>query len=465
MLILEAPDRARDFRVALLLALLALAVRVSVFFGVPTLVTADSLSYLKIAHDLATRAPTPDFRLGALRLPGYPRFLSLLFRFPTSSETTLALGQSGLGVLSVLALYLLARALRATPTQAAFPALFLSLSPPLLAFERAVMSETLALVLLVLFATACTFWMQRPESHALAALSGLLAGLLLLTRLNAIAFLSLLAAPPLVPLLRLSQHSTPARRRILPAIVAGTVFLSTLLPWLHFNYRHFGRWTLFPSSQKVRLVYAVQHGLLDASAILRTIEQAGVPLRNASPVMQMFWGLHELPGGGEDRAKELLDSVRSKRPQELSAARFQTMKFFLGLLSRVSEPAPWLLFEQPVISRAREGSLLYLSPTEILQGERFAPQLRNWVTAYARSRIFLLPLLISSLIFLVPAFPAQPLQVFLPVALLLASYLATALLHAWTLADYDRFFILFDWVPVLGAATLLRPHRNLLPPE
>lgn len=440
----------KQLLVSLGIAFLALSLRWTVALGIPTLFTADSPSYLTIASDFLTGNSDPDFRLGTLRLPLYPLFLSLLLRLPLSGDAALALGQSLLGTVAVLAVFTLARGLGASLPAALIPTFFVSFSPPYLLFERAVMTESLCLTLLLSFAAVSVRWAHKPQSFFRAGVAGGLAGLLLLTRLNYLPFLLFLLLPVGSTLLRSGKKKPTALRPALGALLfSSAVAFAVLAPWILWIHKRFGTWSLHPSSAKIRLVYATQHKLLDPQLELERLQAAGIMLRNASPPLQLFWALSQLPDGGEARAEALLKQAYHQQPEAVLVVRKNTVLLFLGVSQRVSEPVSWLTQPSDPQPPAERGSRTILSRSDTV-GRHFLVEPLLIVTTYYEKVRWLLPAVAASalVLTLLKRRQLEPLTVF-GAFLLSLSFTATVALHTWALANYPRFTLPLDWIPFL----------------
>jgi len=452
-----------EARAVAAMAALGFGLRLLILAGVPTLFTPDSPSYLRIATELASQGRLEDFRLGLLRLPGYPVFLAGLLLLPLSGDLAVALGQALLGGLATGAACFVAGALGATRRASIGVALFVGAHPFYLVFGRAVMAESLALALGLGFAAAALGLRHRPYSPALATAMGLLGGALVLTRLNGLPHLLLLPLPAAIQWFRSAAHEIRTRRATLCASLAASSFLALTLPWLAWNHSHFGSWALFESSAKVRLVYAAQHGLVDVDAALERFPQDKALNDLPDPTMQLFWSLARLESRGEPEARALLREAREERPEAFRAAAAKTVLHFLGGTRGTGEVGRWLTPEPQRLWRAEARSRRYLSGESRPANSRVLRSLDQACRFYSAMRPATLLLLALTLLICVRQTKSTRSVFDLGAAALLLAHVATALLHGWTLADYERFFVPFDWVPVaLFAATSL-PARAASP--
>lgn len=438
-----------DLRVGAALALLALALRLGVALAVPTLFTADSPSYLRIASELAASGSITDNRLDLLRMPGYPVALAAILKIPLAGDTALALGQALLGALAVAFAFAVARSLGASRGRAGAVAIFVLLAPPYLVLDRAVMSEGLALTLLLAFSASALSLYRRPSSILLAVATGLAGGALALTRLNALPFLILLPVPVA---LRWAQEAREGGRRrsaaALAALIATIALVILVLPTLERNRERFGRWTLFASPAKVRLVYAAQKGLVDPEGALARFYRSGPEQGHFDPVMELFWALARLPSGGETEARALLAAARAEEPEAFRAARMVTFVHYLGADRSPGEPGSWLDAEVREPWRAEPRSRRFLSTSGRSEHRGLVDLLRRGCRFYAAFRPVLLIALLLGVGLAASALRRSDGRPHAGLVALVAAHFATAALHAWALADYSRFFVIFDWLPV-----------------
>lgn len=192
----------------------------------------DSLSYLATAKDMVLRGDFAQNRM--FNTPLYPMFLAAFLKFLPFVPSTgwlIILAQHLLGVFSALFLWRGGRRLFGT-APALIGALLFAVHPVVLYYEHVVHTETLFIFILAWLFARVASAPEFPGAWRAAEL-GLLCGLLTLTRPVA-KFLVLTLLLWLV--LRL--------RRWRPALVRGIVLLLAyavvLLPWMFYNYKHFG---------------------------------------------------------------------------------------------------------------------------------------------------------------------------------------------------------------------------------
>ena len=227
----------------------------------------DSLSYLATAKDMVLSGDFAQNRM--FNTPLYPMFLAAFLKFLPMAPSTgwlIILAQHLLGVGSAFFLWRGGRRLFGT-APALIGALLFAIHPVVLYYEHVIHTETLFIFILAwLFARVAS----APESPGAwrAAELGLLCGLLTLTRPVA-KFLVLTLLLWLV--LRL--------RRWRPALLRGSVLLLVyavaLLPWMFYNYKHFGYFDISKGEGTNLRIRAAYIGLQKPQVKLRDKAAAG----------------------------------------------------------------------------------------------------------------------------------------------------------------------------------------------
>ncbi len=158
----------------LLLGAVAITIRLGLILAYSPVLSADSRSYLDLAHRIA--AAHLHGSSGA-RTPGYPVLLLALGYSPVATWCLQAL----LGVAATLLVYALIRRLGAGPRIAFVAGLLYALDLEVLALERTVLTETLASFLLLVAAhlVVTVLSSERPRRLTLAGLGLVLAYLCL----------------------------------------------------------------------------------------------------------------------------------------------------------------------------------------------------------------------------------------------------------------------------------------------
>jgi 4-amino-4-deoxy-L-arabinose transferase-like glycosyltransferase len=168
----------------------------------------------------------------ALRAPGYPYFLGLVYSFTGDSITAGRIADALLGVLAVWLTYLIVRRLwgaRPALVAAATAAVF----PPLVLLSRDLLSESL-FIALELGTVLAVVEYRRLRDLRWAVAAGLLGGLAALTRNPGPA----LAIPVLIGLWVFRPRLS--RRALVAPALALAVMVLTVLPWTIRNAVEFG---------------------------------------------------------------------------------------------------------------------------------------------------------------------------------------------------------------------------------
>lgn len=200
----------------------------------------DAFEYDYYARSIAAGDGLPEsgyLRQGgptAIRGPGYPYLLGVLYALSGDSVTVGRLAGGALGVLAVFLLYLIGKRIwggRVGLIAAALAAVF----PPLVLLSRELWSETL-FIPLELGAVLCVLNFRRSGGELRwAAAAGALCGLALLTRNSAAPLLICIPLGMIVVPVRLSLKALRA-----PLAVLGVAAL-VLAPWAIRNTEDFGR--------------------------------------------------------------------------------------------------------------------------------------------------------------------------------------------------------------------------------
>jgi hypothetical protein len=274
----------------------------------------------------------------------------------------------------------------------------------------------------------------------------------------------LLPIPFAIAWWRAARDRSQVRRVAACALILVIAFLAPVAPWLAWNRARFGAWSPFASPAKVRLVYAAQLGLVDVDGALRSLAGRIDVRDRPDPTMQLFWSLAALESSGEPEASALLKTARAERPAKFRTAGVRTIVHFLGWSGSNSELSSWLAPEEQQRWRAETRSRRYLPGAGLHSGSALVGLLARGCSVYQLLRPLLALCMVLALLRHLRRAPGSSRRSDLASATLLFAYLATALLHGWTLADYARFFVPFDWVPValLAAAMTRAPEPGPL---
>jgi hypothetical protein len=230
-------------RPILIVAIFAAILRLLALAQIPLVITNDGVGYATWAQDLL-HGNFPD--LPVFRTPGYPVALAAAFGLGGEGPWPVLIVQHALGVGACVLLAAGARRL-AGPLAGLICGLLAAADLRLLGFECYLLSETLAVFLLVL-AVTLALGAGRPTLRC-AALGAALAALCL-TRPALQVAVPFLAAAALVPLAgaadlpgRPDAHPRrgglrPTARRLIPAVAALALTFSLIVtPWLIHNAR------------------------------------------------------------------------------------------------------------------------------------------------------------------------------------------------------------------------------------
>jgi hypothetical protein len=171
-----------------LVGCVAFAIRLILIVGYSPVLTADSSSYLGLAHRLATLNLTGS---SGARTPGYPLLLLALDYSPVGTWCL----QAALGVIATLLVYRLVRRLGGSGRTATVAALFYALDLEVLAVEHMVITETVASFLILVAASlAVKITQSERKDLAPAILIGVTLGYLCLVRPDTLAITVYFAA-------------------------------------------------------------------------------------------------------------------------------------------------------------------------------------------------------------------------------------------------------------------------------
>ncbi len=215
----------------------------------------DQGGYRMLAHGLATtgeftRYPgTPSFVPEAIRTPGYPLFVAVVYAIAGESHMAVAVVQALVFAALCLMVYAIAR--QVTSPAVSLAAAALTAAYPMFPYFGALTLTELWTTFVLTCGMFCCVRAVQTERVSWFAAAGLLIGLTSLTRPGFFllpAFLAVAAA----------FHIWQARRRTQP-IVGWTVlclaFAAVMAPWFAYNYRHFGQLTLSPAGSLGRPIW------------------------------------------------------------------------------------------------------------------------------------------------------------------------------------------------------------------
>ena len=208
----------------------------------------DQDGYRRLGEVLATtgkftRVPdAPRFVPEVIRTPVYPAFVAVVYRLFGVGQLPVALAQTGLFVLIVLAVFAIASRVT-SPTIAIAASALTALFPPIPYFGALVMTEVWTTLLFTIAMWVSVRTLTEPSPGGFALL-GVLLGLTTLSRPVFVLMPAALAGIWFVvlPLLRIKPRPSLAHGAVMLALVGVT-----LLPWFSYNYATLGRFTLSPA--------------------------------------------------------------------------------------------------------------------------------------------------------------------------------------------------------------------------
>ena len=301
----------------------ALVLRVAYAYSFPIFLTNDSWDYLRAAYDLYHRF---DFLSGGLRdvrLPGYPVFLALTYPITGLQSDRIVWLQIGLGLLAV-GLGLAIGQLLASRLAAEVLVIFLGLNPVYVFIEHTLMTETLFLVSLLAVVALTIACLRGPLTLSRAALLGFLMAASVLIRVNVLPFYLILVAG--IGLFRLAIDAQDTsiiggvKALSTRIIILGCVAMLTALPWLIRNYREYGSVSLVNFGNRNMLVFMAMHYPLDYA--LPTTSQVNQELGGTVVGWEWLWKVQQRFGtqAGEKVAATMLAEQVTAHPRAYVAA-------------------------------------------------------------------------------------------------------------------------------------------------
>ena len=239
----------------------------------------DSILYLSEARGFLN--DPSHFPHEIFHTPLYPLFLSCFLALtPGSSPFWIVFVQHVLGVFSALLVFEVARDLLSIKKAFLAAALY-GLSPLLLYYECVVQTELLFVTLLWAFLFAFSRWLRTPGDMVQAMNSGLLAGMVTLTRpvaqlLPCLAVGALLSSAPLL-----------FRRKTLAALCFLGAYAFAILPWMCFNQQTLGFFGI------------AKGGGLNLYFRVFDLNQAPPPSNHSSPEVAEYYRAFHKPNGLE----------------------------------------------------------------------------------------------------------------------------------------------------------------------
>jgi hypothetical protein len=459
------------------LIVVALAIRVVLYRDLPALVTNDSWDYLIAAGDIGSRLDFFGFALRDVRLPGYAVLLALTRPLTHLRSDHIVLLQTACGLVTMALGWAIGTVIGSRLVSLVLAA-FLGLDPVYLLHEHAIMCEGFSLTLYVALVLAGLASLKPGAGRGSYVVLGLLLGLTLVTRANALALGATMAGAACVmraladPAVTWSlQGARRSLRHLVPGVVVAAVALAVIAPWLWRNWSAYGRPVLFASTNRNMVMYKNMHAPLDpATPTLAMVNRA---LGYDRVDYEWLWKLtfKYTSNEGEELAGRILSENIAKHPWLHVSEIVDTFVGFFGFKRYVVNERTGMVFLFRVIASdvPRMNQVAQWSPD--------APPIPDWVYVprdgntratelFARwGSLYLLPgRALASIVFFVMlglytlrhvvqrrwADPRIAIVVVLTVG-----YLATAAMHAMALSDYDRYASMFDFVMVLIAAVMV----------
>jgi 4-amino-4-deoxy-L-arabinose transferase-like glycosyltransferase len=240
-----APPILTRTRVLVLIVGLSVVLRLWAAWAYPAEPAADAADYDELACRIATGLGfvVDDGRATAWRPPGYPALLAGIYSVGGCEPLHAYLMQALLGGLTVALIFWLGAAALG-PSEGLVGAALAAAYPGLVWLPRVLLSENLALPLLLLLCLA-TATQARSHSPAWGVVAGTSLALAALTRPAALFLL------PLVAIRYLEGAASGRRLRGLAAFVV--CLLVGIAPWLYRNYRTFGRFPVLTTQVGITL--------------------------------------------------------------------------------------------------------------------------------------------------------------------------------------------------------------------
>ena len=220
-----------------------------------TIAWTDQGGYRMLAHGLVTtgeftRYPgTPSFVPEAIRTPGYPLFVAVVYAIAGESHLPVAVVQALVFGALCLVVYAIAR--RLTSPRLALSAAALVAAYPTFPYFGALTLTELWTTFVLTCGMFCCVRAVQSERVAWFAAAGLLIGLTALTRPGFFLLPAFLALPAALHIWQ-SQRRSPL---IFGWVLAVLAFGAVMAPWFAYNYRHFGQLTLSPAGSLGRPIW------------------------------------------------------------------------------------------------------------------------------------------------------------------------------------------------------------------
>ncbi len=180
---------------------------------------------------------SPPFLQSNLREPGYPLFISGLFKIFGVSEIIIQISQAVLNGIIVILTYIIATLIFSDNKIALTAAFLTAVSSAIAGYSALVASETLATVSLMLVLLFFLLLLKEKKSTKVVIFSiftGLFCGWLALTKMTYFLFLIVICIALLIML------TGSLIKKCKAVLLIAIVFIGVLLPWFSFNNRVYG---------------------------------------------------------------------------------------------------------------------------------------------------------------------------------------------------------------------------------
>lgn len=452
-----------DGRYLLLYMAAAVAVRVLLFLHFPALLTNDSPDYVNAAYDIYTRLDFGSKWIGSVRMPGYGAFLAALYPLTGVRSDLLVAAQGVVGLLCVPLGWAIGGQLR-SPRVAHGLAIFLAFNPVYLLLEHALMTEGLALALMLLSTLLVLLWLQQPQRVGMGLAAAVTIGLGGLVRVNLLPYGAVLIALPagqwLVQAWRTRRWEVrPLLAVLLPPLVG---LLVTLGPWLWRNYALYDTLSLSEHSDRSLLMWKTMSSTMDSNLPLFQQYAGG------HAALDYYWlnefNVRHAPVEAEAIAAAIIAEQVQAHPSSHLRAMVRSALNHIGIFIEGYVPrddramvAYWFTFLVPDPA-AVEGSVPavqeWLDFRPVMDP---SPWTAFWSAAGTVYLQVLRQLLFAALVAAVlrvafcvwrrqlplVSLAAYPVYAVMGLA---AAYGMTLAFHAFTLTGSDRFAVLSDWV-------------------
>ena len=344
-------DRKSHHRVLFftIIFVVALGTRGGIVLSQPETPTADAADYHQLAASLAEGRGyvNTDGRATAWRPPGYPAFLSLIYRITGPRAVAASIVQSFVGALTVLVLMLFGSTVL-NQIESLIAGIIAAVYPALVWLPRLLLSENLSLLLTLMTLWTVAMYLKSRRVTWLV-LFGVVGGLNTLVRGGNLVLPIVLGAGLLIVAVR--RKSDDWKRISIALLLALGAFLLVLTPWTVRNYRVFHRF----------VPVATQEGLTLYGSYWP-------PVKNG----KFIWGT--LPGAEDPTiaaANNLPDEVATSKYLQhvtLERLRQQPAYFFRIIPSKMISllvPFDWEILPHPVGTgrKVNWGYILIALPT------------------------------------------------------------------------------------------------------